>query len=91
MKVEHEEQRNRFVINLDGEDATLNYQLIGDVMNIMYTAVPEASEGEGVGSDLVRAAMDWARESGKRVETSCRFARTWLERHTEYQDVLSTI
>lgn len=90
MNVEHEEQRNRFVSSLDGEDAALNYQLIGDVMNIMHTAVPEESEGEGVGSDLVRAAADWAKENGKQIEASCRFARSWLKRHDEYRDVMSS-
>lgn len=90
MRVQHEEQNNRFVIDVDGEAATLNYQLIGDVMNIMHTGVPAQSEGEGVGSELVRAAMDWARESGKQVEASCAFARTWLDRHDEYKDVLAT-
>lgn len=91
MKVEHEEQRNRFVINLDDEAATLNYQLIGDIMNIMHTGVPESHEGEGAASDLVRAAMEWARQNGKQVEASCSFARGWLDRHDEYQDVLSKV
>lgn len=91
MTVQHEEDSNRFVINMGGEAATLNYQLIGEIMNIMHTAVPESHEGEGAASDLVRAAMEWARQSGKQVEASCGFARTWLDRHDEYQDVLSKV
>ncbi len=90
MNVEHEKDNNRFFVDLGSETASLNYQLIGDVMNIMHTEVPEDHEGEGVGSDLVRSAMEWARESGKQVEATCNFARGWLERHEEYNDVLST-
>lgn len=89
MNIEHETQGNRFVARLNGQAAKLNYQMIGDVMNIIHTEVPEEHEGQGVASALVRAALDWARENGKKAESTCQFASGWLERHHEYDDILN--
>lgn len=92
MNVEHEPQSNRFIVPLSGDGkAMLNYQMIGDVMNIMHTEVPDSHEGEGIASELVRSALEWARKEGKQVEATCRFAKNWIERHDEYKDVLSTV
>ena len=92
MNVKHEPDNNRFIVPLpEGEKALLSYQMIGDVMNIMHTEVPDSHESEGIASELVRYALDWARSAGKQVEATCKFARSWIERHEEYHDVLSTV
>jgi predicted GNAT family acetyltransferase len=46
-------------------------------------------EGEGVGSALVRTALDDWRKEGRRVLPLCPFAKGWIERHPEYADLVS--
>ena len=80
--------KQRYELVVDGELAELRYQLRGDRLVLVHTEVPDALEGQGIGSRLVRVAVDDARESNLIVVPICRFARAWLERHP---DVAATV
>jgi predicted GNAT family acetyltransferase len=41
-----------------------------------------------VGSALVRAALDGARENGKQVEPQCPFVAAYVGKHHEWDDLL---
>jgi uncharacterized protein len=53
-----------------------------------HTVVDDAFEGQGVGSMLVREALDQVRESGSPVAVRCEFVSDFIDRHPEYQDLL---
>ena len=84
-EVQHDEAGNRFVLTSDGETAFLSYARKHDGLALLHTEVPPELEGEGIGSALVRAAVEYARGQGLRVMPVCPFARVWLERHPEYK------
>ena len=46
------------------------------------------SSGAGVGSAIVRFALDDIRTLGMKVRPTCWFVRGWIERHPEYADLL---
>jgi len=73
----------RFIAELDDQLAELTYRLVGRRLVIVHTGVPAPLEGRGVGSALVRAAVDWATAEGYTVVPGCPFARGWLRRHPE--------
>jgi predicted GNAT family acetyltransferase len=79
---------NRYELDVEGALAMLVYRLNGERLVLVHTEVPEALEGQGAGSRLVRAALDDARESNLIVVPLCPFARAWLERHP---DVAATV
>jgi uncharacterized protein len=60
------------------------YRREGDRVVFTHTEVDDAFEGRGVGSVLVRAALDAVREEGLRVVAECPFVRSYVERHPEY-------
>jgi len=86
--VEHEAGRNRFVIRSGGEEAVLEYQELTEKIVFTHTGVPGALEGRGIGSDLARAGLDWARAAGKRVVPVCPFVAAYVARHPEYTDLV---
>ena len=45
--------------------------------------------GHGLGGTLVRGALDDVRARGGSVVPLCPFVRGWIDRHPEYQDLLS--
>jgi predicted GNAT family acetyltransferase len=49
---------------------------------------PEAGES-GLGSRLVRAALDDVRGKGLQVVPLCPFVRGWIERHPDYADLVA--
>ncbi|HZX79344.1 MAG TPA: N-acetyltransferase, partial [Lysobacter sp.] len=53
MDVQHQPEAERFVVELDGHEAEVNYHLDGDVLAITHTGVPQAIGGRGVAGALV--------------------------------------
>jgi predicted GNAT family acetyltransferase len=64
------------------------YRMDGEDMVFTHTEVDDAYEGQGVGSRLVRAALDDVRRQGRRIEAQCPFVHSYIHRHAEYQDLL---
>jgi predicted GNAT family acetyltransferase len=81
--VTNDERERRFITSGNGATAELVYRVHGDRLVLVHTGVPDELEGQGVGSALVAAAIDYAEERGFVVEPRCPFARAWLERHPE--------
>lgn len=86
--VRNNPERSRFEAEVDGGVAVLDYRSGEGRLTIDHTEVPESMEGQGIGGALVRAAMEHARKNGLRVTVHCVFARSWLRRHSEYQDLV---
>ena len=82
-------EADRFEIR-DGERVlgVAAYQRRGDTYVFTHTEVdPDAGES-GLGSTLVRAALDDVRSQGGTVIARCPFVRGWIERHAEYADLV---
>jgi predicted GNAT family acetyltransferase len=65
------------------------YERRGDTVVFTHTEVdPDAGES-GLGSTLVRGALDDVRARGEKVIPRCPFVRGWIERHPEYADLVA--
>jgi uncharacterized protein len=54
-----------------------------------HTEVDPGFEGQGVGSTLVRFALDAVRTDGaRRVLPQCPFVKAWILRHPDYRDLV---
>ena len=82
-------ERNRFEIDRgDGSFAIAEYTLPAGRIMFTHTEVPEAHEGQGVGTKLIRFALDAARERGLKVIPICPFFAAYMQEHAEVQDLL---
>jgi predicted GNAT family acetyltransferase len=64
------------------------YQRRGEQVVFTHTEVEPSSGHEGLGSTLVRGALDDVRAHGRTVVPLCSFVRGWIERHQEYADLV---
>jgi predicted GNAT family acetyltransferase len=55
---------------------------------LVHTEVPTEFAGHGIGSKLVRAGIEFAREQGVVVVPLCPFATNYIRRHQEYIDLV---
>lgn len=83
----HHPVPGRFLAEVEGLQAHLDYEIEDDVMRITHTRVPSSLEGRGIGGRLVRAAAEHARHEGLKVEAACAFASAWIQRHPEFHDL----
>ena len=84
LEVIHLPEESRFVIRADGHTAELTYSLMGSLILFTHTGVPPALEGQGVGSKLAKAGLEYARANGLKIQSICSFVTRYLQRHPEY-------
>ncbi len=92
MQIQRDEhgQKGAFYIEENGEwIAELTYVKSKGTMTIDHTEVDEQLRGEGVGEDLVKAAVEYARENGLKIKPLCPYAKKVIDRTPEFQDVIA--
>ena len=73
----------------DGEVAGFAaYQRRADVVVLTHTEVDEAYEGMGAGGRLARVALEQIRAEGLTVDPQCSFMAGFIDKHSEYADLV---
>jgi uncharacterized protein len=87
--VRNDPDNHRYVIELDGQPAGFTvYHVRGDRHYFVHTEIDAGHEGEGLGSVLVRGALDDVRSRRQTIVPLCPFVTAWLARHPDYQDII---
>jgi predicted GNAT family acetyltransferase len=87
--VVHNRDETRYEIHVDGQRAGLtHYRVTPDALVFDHTEVDDAYEGQGLGGQLARGALDDVRVNGHRVIAECPFIKAWIADHEDYQDLL---
>jgi uncharacterized protein len=84
----HNPNAGRFELQKDDHLAVLEYQLSAGKIVFTHTGVPDALGGQGVGSLLARAGLDYARFQSFAVEPLCSFIAAYIQKHPEYKDLV---
>ena len=85
--VVHNAAASRFEVSLDGCLSVCAYRRYGDTVDLTHTEVPPALQGHGIAAELVRAALDWARQEKLRVRPLCSYVAVYMRRHPETEDL----
>lgn len=86
--ITHNTEAKRFETEVDGLVGYISYQEQGDTLIYDHTIVPSELGGRGLGSALVKHALDYAQAEGKSVVPQCSFVATYIKRHPEYQSLV---
>ena len=84
-KVLNNTSANRFELHSGESMARLDYRLQNRTIVIVHTEVPPELTGRGVGAQLVKAALEHARESDLTVVPLCSYAAAYIRRNQQYQ------
>ena len=80
--VEHQIDKNRFVLTENDNECVLDYCLIdtlhGQKIDFTSTYVPLALRGQGLAEQLVEVGLAWAKEQGYEIEASCWYVKNFL-------------
>jgi len=86
--ITHNEDAQRFETTIDGHTGYISYQDQGDTLVYDHTIVPSELGGKGVGSALVKHALDYARSHDKKVVPQCSFVATYIKKRPEYAELV---
>jgi predicted GNAT family acetyltransferase len=87
--VTDEPHRGRYLLTVDGARAGLiSYRLDGDAIALLHTEVDPSIQRKGLGSRLVRFALDDARARGLSVLPVCPFVCAYIDGHRDYLDLV---
>lgn len=86
--VDNREQR-RYELKLEGGTAFIDYTDRGNIRTLTHAEVPLPLRGGGIAGKLTQGALDLARADGIKVVPRCPYVATFIDRHPQYQDLLS--
>lgn len=90
MEIQHKETETKgsFYVG-DPVLAEMTYSKAGDNLIIIdHTEVGEVLKGKGVGLQLVKAAVEFARNKKIKILPLCPFAKSVFDKKEEFRDVL---
>lgn len=92
MEIQHQQQngKGKFFAEENGTElAVMTYTFAGETKIIIdHTEVHKGNEGKGLGKQLVKAAVEYAREKHIKILPLCPFAKAVFDKTPEFSDVL---
>ena len=80
---------SRFELDADGTTAVAYYRLAPGTIIFTHTEVDPSLRGRGIGSALIRGALEAARAQGLKVVPRCQFVAAYIGRHAEFADLVA--
>jgi uncharacterized protein len=88
LKVSDNPAELRYELHVDGELAgEIRYRRLPGAIALVHTEVEP--RGKGLGTELVRGALDDLRARGLKVVPVCPFVGAYIRRHPEYADLVT--
>lgn len=87
--IENNADKGQYEAKLDGKVvAFAEYRPIGQSIMFTHTEVNEELEGKGVGSQLIRYALEDTKAQGMTAIPMCPFVKIFIQRHKEFITVV---
>jgi hypothetical protein len=78
----------RYELAVEGHIAATHYEIADGVITFVHTEVPPELGGKGIGSRLIKGALDQVRTDGLKVIAKCPFVKAYIDKHPDYADLL---
>ncbi len=83
----HKPKDHRFVIQVENMVAYIEYEQSTNLIDLTHTIVPRELGGQGMGTQLVKYALAYARVKHLKVIPTCSFVAALMDKYVVYQDL----
>ncbi len=85
-EIHKNEVQSRYELVQDGQVVGFaEYRVDGDSVTLPHTLVNDGHEGEGLGGQLAKFALENVKAAGKALLPTCPFIAGYIRRHPEYR------
>jgi len=88
-EITHNQENQRFEAHIEGHVGYMSYVMHEGVIEYNHTIVPKELGGRGIGSELVKYGLAYARVNHLNVKPTCSFVAAFINKHDVYQDLLA--
>ena len=81
MNIKHNREEQQFETDVAGGKAVVTYTENDGDITFHHTEVPRAAAGQGVGSALAKAALEYAQAAILKIYPECEFIAAYLKKH----------
>jgi predicted GNAT family acetyltransferase len=90
VEVTNNADQGRYELRIDGRLAGVaDYLKEGDTVVFPHTEIDASMRGQGLGAQLVRAALDDMRPTGASIVPSCWYVAQFITENPEYADMVA--
>lgn len=86
MEQEVKREEKRFVINIDGKEVYVEFDMRTNKMDLDHTYTHPDLRGKGLAAQVVRAALEYAKENNLKVIPTCSYVRSFISKNEEYKE-----
>lgn len=83
------EAKKQYEFHIDGDLARIEYIKAREKIFLTHTEVPAKLEGKGIGSALIKQALEDIQQKGLELVPLCPFVVAFINRHPEYNTLIS--
>ena len=83
------QDRKQFELIVEGHIARIEYMIMANKIFLTHTEVPAELEGKGIGSIIVKLALEEVEKRGLKLIPLCPFVGKYITRHPEWKRILA--
>ena len=88
MEVIHDKDNHQFLLEVDGENATVDYDLRDNKMYLVYSEVPYNIRGQGIGKILVEKTFEKLTEEGYKAVAVCGYIKSVAKNSDKWRGII---
>ncbi len=88
MAIKHDIENQRFILEVSGKEAIVDYRMRSGKMHLIYSEVPGELRGKGIGRKLVEATFEKLTEDGFTAVAECRFIQSVARRSAKWNSII---
>ncbi|MEM9142374.1 MAG: N-acetyltransferase [Bacteroidota bacterium] len=88
LKIEHNKESKKFTMDINGEEARIEYTKRDGKMYLVHSEVPYNLRGRGIGKELVLKTFEKLTEENYNAVAVCTYIKAVKNRHPKWKDII---
>jgi hypothetical protein len=88
-KIIHEKENERFVTYVEGNEVYVEYTMRNNEIDLHHTYTHPTLRGKGLAAQVVRAALEFAKENNLKVIPTCSYVQAFIAKNDQYKELVT--